>query len=145
MSEDTEIIDSGIRWLAVRFKTLKTLVVCALVPHGKQSVVAYRQTMHEFSLCLDRFFKQGSTHHSAVMGAGANVSLCGFVDGPRSMKKNAPLFLYDFLLAVHLRVDNTCVDDCTVTNTGWRHENRETQVHFLLSSEGTRPVHELCQ
>ena len=41
MIEDPEIFHSAIRWLAVRFEDLKTLVVCTHLPHGKQSVVAY--------------------------------------------------------------------------------------------------------
>ena len=46
------------------------------MPHGKQSVIAYRETMLEISMCLDQHL-----HTTALWGVDANVSMRGFEDG----------------------------------------------------------------
>ena len=58
----------------MRFKALRTLKVCGLMPHGTMIVVAHRETMHEVSGSLDRF-RAAFPYHSFVIGVGANVSL----------------------------------------------------------------------
>ena len=43
--------------------------------------------------------------------------------------------LYEFMLNFGLRADNTWFEWDCVTRVGWRHESRESQVDYLLSSE----------
>ena len=45
--------------------------------------------------------------------------------------------LYEFMLNFGLRADNTWSEWDCVTRVGWRHENRESQVDYLFSSEET--------
>ena len=65
---------SGARWLAVRFNSLKLLVVCAHTPYAGLTVYAYRDTLDELSVCLS-WFNTAHPFHSVVPGVGANVSL----------------------------------------------------------------------
>ena len=76
------------------FKTLETLVFCAHIPHGKQSDVEYTETMHEVSMCLDRF-RAASLHHSIVTRVDANVSLTSFEDW-RFVARNTPSVLSSY-------------------------------------------------
>ena len=95
-------------------------------------------------------FKSAFPRHNVVLGADCNVSLNGFEDGRFVGDATVPLTkarscadaerasaLYEFMLNFGLRADNTWSEWDCVTRVGWRHESRESQVDYLLSSEET--------
>ena len=149
VAEDTGILASGVRWVAVRFLSRATLVVNAHMLHARQSVLSYRETLQEISCCHNRFKAVFPRHH-VVLGADANISLNGFGDGRFVGDATVPLTkarscadteragaFHEFMLSFGLRADNTWTDWDCVTRIGWRHESIESQVDFLLSSEET--------
>ena len=119
MEEDTEIYASGVRWVAVRVLSHAVLIISAHLPHARQSVVSYRETLHEITCCLEHF-KSAFPRHHVVLGADCNVSLNGFEDGRFVGDATVPLTkgrmcadadrasaLYEFMLNFGLRADNT--------------------------------------
>ena len=78
--EDTEICTSGARWVPVRLVSRAVLVISAHLPHARQSVMSYRETLQEITCCLERF-KSAFPRHHVVLGADSNTSLSGFEDG----------------------------------------------------------------
>ena len=54
MGEDTEIFASGVRWVAVRLLS-HAVLISAHLPHARQSVLSYRETLQEITCCLERF------------------------------------------------------------------------------------------
>ena len=139
MGEDTDFCVWGSLG-GVRFLSRATLVVSAHKPHARQRVLSSRETLQEITYCLNRF----------VLGANANISLNGFEGGRFVGDATVPLTkarscadteragaFYEFMLSFGLRADNTWIDWDCVTRVGWRHESRESQVDFLLSSDET--------
>ena len=119
LGEDTEIYASGARWVAVRVLPHAVLIISAHLPHARQSVVSYRETVQEITSCLERF-KSAFPRHHVVLGADCNVSLNGFEDGRFVGDATVPLTkvrscadaerasaLYEFMLNFGLRADNT--------------------------------------
>ena len=47
--EDTEIHASGVRWVAVRVLSHAVLIISAHLPHARQSVMSYRETLQEIT------------------------------------------------------------------------------------------------
>ena len=149
LGEDTEIYASGVRWVAVRVLSHAVLIISAHLPHARQSVMSYRETLQEITSCLERF-KSAFPRHHVVLGTDCNVSLNGFEDGRFVGGATVPLTkvrscadaerasaLYEFMLNFGLRADNTWSEWDCVTRVGWRHESRESQVDYLFSSEET--------
>ena len=149
MGEGTEIYASGVRWVAVRWLSHAVLIISAHLPHARQSVLSYRETLREITCCLERF-KSAFPRHHVELGADCNVSLNGLEDGRFVGGAAVPLTkarscadaeragaLYEFMLTFGLRADNTWSTWDCVTRVGWRHESRESQVDFLFSSEET--------
>ena len=56
------------------------LIISAHLPHARQSVMSYRETLQEITCCLERF-KSAFPRHHVVLGADCNVSLNVFEDG----------------------------------------------------------------
>ena len=125
------------------------LIISAHLPHARQSVMSYRETLQEITCCLERF-KSASLRHHVVLGDDCNVGLNGFEDG-RFVGDATVLLtkvrscadaerasaLYEFMLNFGLRADKTWSEWDYVTRVGWRHESRESQVDSLFSSEET--------
>ena len=80
LGEDTEIYASGVRWVAVRVLSHAVLIISAHLPHARQSVMSYSETLQEITCGLERF-KSAFPRHHVVLGADCNVSLNGFEDG----------------------------------------------------------------
>ena len=132
--EDTEIYTSGVRWVAVRLLSRAMLIISAHLPHARQSVLSYRETLQEITCCLDRF-KSAFPRHHVLLGANANISLNGFEDG-RFVGDATVLLtkarscadgeragaLYELMLSFGLRADNSWTDWNCVTRVGWQHE-----------------------
>ena len=57
--------------------SLAALIISAHLPHARQSVMSYRETLQEITCCLERF-KSAFPRHHVVLGADCNVSLNGF-------------------------------------------------------------------
>ena len=149
MGEDTEIHASGVRWVAVRLLSHAVLIISAHLPHARQSVLSYRETLREVTCCHARF-KSAFPRHHVVLGADCNVSLNVFEDGRSVGDATVPLTkarscadaerasaLYEFMRNFWLRTDNTWSERDCVTRVGWRHESRESEVDCLFSSEET--------
>ena len=138
LGEDTEICASGVRWVAVRVLLHAVLIISAHLPHARQSVMSKRETLQEITCCLERF-KSAFPRHNVVLGADCNASLNGVrLTKVRSCADaESASALYEFMLNFGLRADNTWSEWDCVTRVGWRHENRESQVDYLFSSQGT--------
>ena len=78
--ENTEIYASVVRWVAVRVFSHAVLIISAHLPHARQSVLSYRETLQEVTCCLERF-KSAFPRRHVVLGADCNVSLNGFEGG----------------------------------------------------------------
>ena len=117
-----EIYASGVRWVAVRFLSRASWVVSAHMPHARQSVLSFSETLQEITCCLDHF-KAAFPRHHVVLGADANISLNGFEDGRFVGDATVPLTkaracadtgragpCYEFMLSFGLRADNTWTD-----------------------------------
>ena len=115
------------------------LIISAHLPHARQSVLSYSETLQEITCCLERF-KSAFLRHHVVLGADCNVSLNGFEDGRFVGDATVPLTkvrssadaerasaLCEFMLNFGLRADNTWSEWDCVTRVGWRHESRESR------------------
>ena len=115
-------MEVGVRWVAVRVLSRAMLIISAHLPHARQSVLSYRETLQEITCCLERFKSAFPLHH-VVLGADANASLNGFEDGRFAGNATVPLAkarscadaeragaLYEVMLSFGLRADNTWSD-----------------------------------
>ena len=50
------------------------LIISAHLPHARQSVLSYRETLQEIKCCRERF-KSAFPRHRVVFGADANTGL----------------------------------------------------------------------
>ena len=95
------------------------LIISAHLPHARQSVMSYRETLQEITCCLERF-KSAFPRHHVVLGADCNGSLNGFEDFRFVGDATVALTkvrscadaertsgLYEIMLNFGLRADNT--------------------------------------
>ena len=96
----------GRHGVAVRVLSHAVLIISAHLPHARQSVLSYRETLQEITCCLERFKSVFPRHH-VVLVADCNVSLNGFEDGRFVGDATVPLRKTDHVQTLRDRVRST--------------------------------------